>query len=306
MGESFEDVLIRNNLPKDFGPNHQDWKMPSKRNRYLRAVSGGTIGQPTNKDLLFPARPKTQSPVAHKSGIAVSTHFGPDTPVERLQIFLASIYSLLASEFPGKIVVVDDCSATSTHLLAISAIPGIQIIYRRENGGISKCKNTGINQLAGCEYLFLADDDIIYNGDWWSPYIEASRQSGIGHFSYYEEGWLGVNPQGKLVSHNGADLLQHEHLGGALMFMTRDTINDVGGFRILPKKYGGEHANYTNRCLAAKKMPFFCDVAESINHIRINKSSAEFASISKAVRDEESVNNKYISDVKNIKEPIVE
>lgn len=299
MSNERDDILSKINLPKDFGPNHPDWKVPSKRNRYIAAFSKST-------SLEFGQDLSGAAADAKKSGIAVSTFFGPNTPPERFEIFLASIYSLLATNYPGRIVIVDDGSVTHKHLLAVAHIPGIQTIYRRSNGGIARCKNTGINQLTGCEYLFLADDDVLYNGPWWEPYITASKVAGIGHFSYYEEGWNGVNPQGKVVSHQGIDLVKHEWLGGAFMFMDRDTINDVGGFRVLPKKYGGEHANYSHRCLAARKMPFFCDVVESKEHIKIVVSSAEFSSVHRATRGGEAENGKHINDVKKIKEPIEE
>ena len=38
-----ESVLKAANLPINFGPQHPDWKMPSKRNRYAKLIEEGKI-----------------------------------------------------------------------------------------------------------------------------------------------------------------------------------------------------------------------------------------------------------------------
>lgn len=239
-----------------------------------------------------------------KYGIAISTYFGENTSPRRINILLTSIYSLISSNFDGKIVVVDDCSETSSHLEKIQSIDkSIQCIKRTINNGLSRCKNTCIKNLLDCEYLFLADDDNIYNGDWWSPYINSSISSGIPHFSHYtrqpEHGPLNV------VEWRGVQLKRHNEINGNFLFATNKLISEIGGFKIMPYKYGYEHTNFTLRCLKSGRIPFFCDIFESEKYIQLNTSSL----CNKSMRPDSEMANKANQPTLNnprIYEPIEE
>lgn len=208
----------------------------------------------------------------HKIGLAISTYFGENTGSKRLNIFFTSIYSLITSGFDGKIVIVDDCSTTDYHLNHLPKISdAIQVIRRPVNNGLSRCKNTCIKSLLDCDFMFLADDDLIYNGEWWRLYVEASTKSGISHFSHYTP-QIDHQPA-RVVEVNGAAIKQHFQLNGTLLFMTKELIADLGGFAIMPYKFGHEHSNFTLRCLLSRKIPFFCDVAKSEEYVQLNKAS---------------------------------
>jgi 2-polyprenyl-3-methyl-5-hydroxy-6-metoxy-1,4-benzoquinol methylase len=214
-----------------------------------------------------------------KIGIAISTYFGSDTHPARLNIFLASIHSLLASGFDGKIVVVDDASPTDEHLNRLYGITDrIKYIKRTQNTEIAHCKNECIKALSDCDYLFLSDDDMLYNGNWWEPYISASKKTGIEHFCYYVP-QLHHIPPAKVEVYRGVKLTRYTELNGCLMFMTRRVINEIGMFKDAGKKYWLEHPQYTQRCVAAGKMPFYCDVYGSRFHLRLNRSSYEGKSV---------------------------
>lgn len=205
-----------------------------------------------------------------KYGIAISTYFGKDTSPKRINIFLASIYSLLSSEFDGKIIIVDDCSQTNEHLKFIPT-EKIQVIKRNTNNGLGRCKNTCIKNLLDCEYLFIADDDNIYNGRWWELYINACIDTGIPHFSLYTKQPYHLPITTTTIKNTV--IKNHRELNGNFLFMTNKLIAEIGGFKIMPYKYGFEHTNFTERCLKCRKIPFFCDVAGSEERIYLNKSS---------------------------------
>lgn len=212
-------------------------------------------------------------------GVAISTYIDKKARPNRPVIFLASIHSLLASGFDGKIVIVDDASPDNEHLGRLYGMTDrIQYIKRKENAGIAQCKNDGIRALADCDYLFLADDDMLYNGNWWQLYIDASQKTGIGHFCYYVP-QVYHYPRAETVDYRGAVLTRYRELNGCLMFMTRDVISSVGLFRDSPQKHYLEHPSYSMRCLSAGKWPFFCDVQGSRDHLRLNRASYECKSV---------------------------
>jgi glycosyltransferase involved in cell wall biosynthesis len=317
---TFEKVLISKGLPDNFSPNHADWCIPSKRNKYNLAVQEynalgiSNDGMP-HGNIILPIRPEVQSSYSLGSvklsqatiGIAISTYFGLDTSIGRKEIFFASIYSLLASKFPGKIVIVDDGSITNKHLMEIADIKGIQIIYKHTNTGVSRTKNTGINALAGCEYLFLADDDLIYNGKWWEIYIDAYQKTKISHFAFRppkEEFPWGRFPE-DADARNGIALRRVPHPNGCMLFFHRSVIDMVGGFKVLPNKFGFEHLNMTERILKAAKIPFSYDVVGSNDFLHLNSNSYNSRSI--VVKTEEIVANREATHTNfQIKEPIEE
>lgn len=208
-------------------------------------------------------------------GIAISTYFGPETHRGRLNVFLTSIYSLLASGFDGRIVVVDDASPTDYHLNTLrQTVNGVEIIKRKKNTEIAACKNKCLSALSDCDYTFLADDDMIYNGRWWDVYINASQKTGIGHFCYYVP-QVYHNPPAETVVINEVEIIKHTELNGCMMFLTQDTVKAVGGFLEVGNKNWLEHVAFTSRCVKAGKAPFFCDVGGARNFLRLNKTSYE-------------------------------
>jgi len=49
--------------------------------------------------------------------------------------------------------------------------------------------------------------------------------------------------------------------------MTREVLANVGGFKILPHRYGYEHIQWTYRNILAGLAPFPCDIFESHRYI---------------------------------------
>jgi glycosyltransferase involved in cell wall biosynthesis len=203
-----------------------------------------------------------------KHGIAISTYFPKNYREDRLKIFTKSITSLLQSEFPGKIFIVDDGSDVVDHIDIVKAEDydkRIKIIMKPQNTGIAKTKNTCIKTLLdhGCPIGFLADDDMEYRKGWESLYIDSMKKAKIPHFSFFTGGEV------ETVEHNGHRINKTPLLCGSLLTFTKNLIDRVGYFKVLPYKYGHEHTNFTTRSILMKEIPFFCDVVDSDKFLNI-------------------------------------
>lgn len=97
------------------------------------------------------------------------------------------------------------------------------------NAGIAAAKNKGIELLmtAGCEHLFLADDDIYpIVQDWWKPYVDGPEH----YYAYTFTHWADGRPVGDcdVIFDDGVTRgLTWER--GCLLYYHRSVIDAVGG-----------------------------------------------------------------------------
>ena len=219
------------------------------------------------------------------SGVAISTYFCDVTPEIRLNVFKKSINSLIVSEYKGPIFLVDDGSTKKDHLNFVREVYGDRIFIqeRSENGGLSKVKNTGIRLLMEnkCDIGFLVDDDMEYLPNWFTAYEEAISKTGIPHFSFY---WNKGEYLYENTTYNDYGIIKTALLSGCFLTITGQLINDIGYFRILPTKVGHEHTNFTLRAIHHKKIPYFCDIADSEKYLMLIPESGTRTSVG-GVRD---------------------
>lgn len=121
-------------------------------------------------------------------------------------------------------------------------MPDVLVVNHDVNGdGVAVTKNRGLAMLmdAGCEHLFLADDDIwpVVRPDWAKPYCEDPQPHLMhiwgrrthrfirddGHYSYWN--W----PK------------------GPLLYVERRVVERVGGMRLDFGRWGGEHREWSRR-----------------------------------------------------------
>lgn len=129
------------------------------------------------------------------------------------------------------LVVVDDASADPVSGNRTS------VIRNDVRLGVAMSKNRGITALmdAGCEYLFLADDDLFPVVDrWWEPYVSSPEK----HLSYQRED-AAIGGDG---SHFCVDFPR-----GYLLYATREVIDTVGGMDPAFGAWGGEHVEWQRR-----------------------------------------------------------
>lgn len=133
-------------------------------------------------------------------------------------------------------------------------MPDLLVVTHDVNGdGVAATKNRGIAALmdAGCDHLFLADDDIWpICPQWAKPYVD-DREPHLMHC------W----GKRRLLRYDGAHTLWM-HPRGVLLYVQRHVIDTVGGMRLDFGRWGGEHVEWSRRIHNAGHTTYpFADVA---------------------------------------------
>ncbi|WP_269929125.1 glycosyltransferase family 2 protein [Kocuria massiliensis] len=186
----------------------------------------------------------------NKVGVAVSTHNRHDT--------LAHTLTKISEHTPGAhIVVVDDGSD-----IPVTVPEHVHLIRHDESQGIAATKNAGIAALmkAGCEHLFLFDDDAYpIKDDWADAYINNPEPHLMRIFADLSgDRKLGdiecLYDDGETVAWTGPR--------GVMLYATRRVIETVGGMDLAYGRWGWEHGDWSNRIYHAGLTRFrFADVA---------------------------------------------
>lgn len=181
-----------------------------------------------------------------------------------------ALASLRRTSYRDPVVIVDDGSTCAEHLRYLDELAAedrYELIRRQANGGISRAKNTCLRAIAqrDVDVGFLAEDDILFHEGWHEAYIAAMRRSAIQHFS-----WNPAGPYDRVVACNGSLVTATCGIVGLLLTCTREVLARVGGFKILPHRYGYEHIQWTYRNILAGFAPFPCDLVDSQRFIERN------------------------------------
>jgi glycosyltransferase involved in cell wall biosynthesis len=123
----------------------------------------------------------------------------------------------------------------------------MRLHHAKENKGVATAKNWCLKQMmdAGCDYLFLLEDDILpQSPDAITNYIAASLDTGIHHFMFAHHGPGNQGPDGLRGRHRTAEF--YLNCIGAYTFYTRRCIEEVGYFDEAFKN-AIEHIEHTNR-----------------------------------------------------------
>jgi GT2 family glycosyltransferase len=206
-----------------------------------------------------------------KTGIAVTTYFDKTSNLKRLAIIDACAKSLAASQPNCRVFWIDDGSPIRDHHERIKNY-GMEIVVRDRNGGIARAKNSSLRVLldAGCDLLFLADDDLIFHRGWDDAYALAMETMEMEHMAYLVQGM-----QYKAEAYRGVQIKRglSQTTNGCFIAVTRSLIDAIGGFPILPYFYGHEHENFSMRALLSGRVPFYCDLLDAAKHIQLNPAS---------------------------------
>lgn len=134
------------------------------------------------------------------------------------------------------LVVVDDASDDP-----VPDIRDVTVIRNERRFGVAMSKNRGIAALmdAGCDDLFLADDDIAPAcPNWWRPYVDSPEP----HLSYQ-----GPRRRPKIEGGNDEKHWSVTFPRGYLLYVTRKVVDKVGGMDPAYGMWGGEHATWQRR-----------------------------------------------------------
>ena len=166
-----------------------------------------------------------------KIGIGITTHNRQDA--------FKKCYENIKKFSPkdAVVVIIDDASD----------VPVANSTFRFEhNVGISVAKNKCIELLmkAGCEHLFLFDDDCFPKvNNWHLPYINSGEKHLCFTFTEYISG---VKNAYQVLSET-EKTLEFNYCCGCMLYLHRDCVEKVGGFDVDYHLWGGEHADLTTR-----------------------------------------------------------
>lgn len=176
-----------------------------------------------------------KSEFSTKIGVAVSTYNRPSV-VEKT---LSKIIEFTPEAY---IVVVDDASPEP-----VTVPEGVHLIRNEKNSGIAVTKNKGIEALmdAGCEHLFLFDDDAFpLVEEWWKPYVDSPEP----HLMYMFEDLSGPNKLRDVkVLYDDGEHRAFTGPRGVMLYAHRSVIDKVGGMDLIYGRWGYEHGDWSNR-----------------------------------------------------------
>ena len=244
-----------------------------------------------------------------RSALAILTYVPENAHPELLNRLPEAIQSLEKTGYTEDVFIVDDGSRCSSHIRYLESLKGrYQVIRRELNGGVCRGKNTCIRLLRDSEVEvgFLAEDDIDFRAGWYLQYLAAHRVTGIHHFSWAWDRDPSGLMQKNIRKINGHQIVQTSRLNGVFLTFTPAVIEQVGGSRLLPGKWGHTHTNWTLRIVKSDLAPFFSDVCHSNQFIGINRFGFQSAVSDEEKKNCERINRSPYRDLSRIYCPLEE
>ncbi|EFG9986402.1 glycosyltransferase family 2 protein [Escherichia coli] len=193
------------------------------------------------------------SALSSRIGIAISTHQRADVLERALEQHMKHLPA------GALLVVIDDGSKPA------AAVPnGVQLVRHETSLGIVASKNANLSALmdAGCEHLFLWDDDAWPIADnWHLPYIESPEP----HLAYQFLDLAGTNKlKDMAVLYRDDKHIAYTGQRGVMLYYHRSAIEKVGGFDPMYGRGMYEHPDLALRIYNAGLSTWaFADVAGS-------------------------------------------
>lgn len=171
-----------------------------------------------------------------KVGIAITTHQRPEVLKRAIDQHMKHLPA------GALVVVVDDGSSPA------AVVPsGVQLLRHDKSLGIVDSKNASLSVLmeAGCEHLFLWDDDAWpIADDWHQPYIESQEP----HLAYQFLDLAGRNKLNDLaVLYRDERHVAYTGQRGVMLYYHRSAIEKVGGFDSVYGRGMYEHSDLALR-----------------------------------------------------------
>jgi len=197
--------------------------------------------------------------MGYKTGICLCTY-------NRLSYLKQCIKALIKNNWGGANIrmVVDDCSTEEGYDRYLIQLEkhGILVIRKTKNRGIGNSKNCGLQHLmsAGCDHLFLMEDDIIMkkpNTCW--MYVDYAKGHNIQHMNFALHGIMNTD-RGTL---NKDGVYVYPNCVGAFSYYTKECIDKVGYF---DEKFTNawEHVEHTYRITKAGMTTPFWEFADHL------------------------------------------
>jgi len=214
--------------------------------------------------------------MSKKIGLGIVTYNAPD----RLKKSAFTVPSGL-----DKFVIVNDGTG---HLYSSDCYPKeAEVIQHSRNLSVGCAKNTALRTLiqAGCEHLFIMEDDIlIKNPQVFEAYIKASEKSALYNLMYAYHGPANLNenkkPKPRQVIDYGdnIEISFNQHCVGCFCYFLKGVIRNVGYMDERFNTNSWEHVEHTYRVIKAGLLPaywWFPDLANSMDYLQEIGSSED-------------------------------
>jgi O-antigen biosynthesis protein len=177
-----------------------------------------------------------------------------------------------------ELCIADDCS-TEIHVRRVlaeyaQADPRIKVIYRKENGHISRASNSAL-ELADGEWLVLLDHDDLLAPHALFCVVDAVNRHKDVMLIYSDEDKIGPDGARRepyFKSNWNPDLFLSQNMFSHLGAYKRDLVTSVGGFR--PGFEGSQDYDLTLRCVEAISDEQIYHIPHVLYHWRIGPGSA--------------------------------
>lgn len=168
-------------------------------------------------------------------GVAIKTRNRPEVLAKTLPVW----QRMLPPD--ALLVVVDDASD--------KPVAGATFRFQ-QNVGIARASNKALELLynAGCEHIFLADDDCYpLTEQWWRPYVESREPHLMAIFDKPK----GASKRQVEVLYEDDEIVAYHATRGYLLYVERRVLDAVGGMDPAFRKWGWEHQSWSDRIHSA-------------------------------------------------------
>lgn len=169
---------------------------------------------------------------SHHIGVAITTRNRPD--------MLATTLEHVHKHTPGATVVVVDDASTKP-------VAGSTFRFDKQ-AGIARAKNKCIELLidAGCDELFLLDDDCYPIADGWTDLYVNNPEPHLCYL-FKDPGTNGKPLTTPATIYDDGRTFAYEHPRGCLLYLNRSVVDTCGGERTIFGVWGHEHVEYSIR-----------------------------------------------------------
>jgi len=174
-----------------------------------------------------------------KVGLCISSYV---TNEITYSILKKSVISLIhTANIIDEIVIIDDYSTLQAVYSFYKSIESrIKTVRNKINTGIASVKNQGLQLLSDCDIIILSDNDNIFHRDWDKFYCENFIKSNIHNVNLHNDFTVYSDYQTS-IKLNNIDVDCFTRFYGNFIMLDKYIIENVGGFPLLPEKYGLEH-----------------------------------------------------------------
>jgi len=177
-------------------------------------------------------------------GVCVSSYIVNDVTLDLTHTCVERLVKY--SKRVDEIWITDDCSPHdgANELYNYLNTLGVIAVRNHKNRGIGAMKNLGLRLLDRCGVCVLMDNDTMVKAGWDEFYVKGLLDTEMHHLHLCNIFGDRPSKQVRIANHL---VNYHRKYYGAFMIATKEAVQKVGGFPLLPMKYGAEHYNWQVR-----------------------------------------------------------